>query len=58
MMFLTSDLLLGLYSTLLNDPMIHVVYMLLFYLALLLLTLSSFHSSDRSFQHSNSLMNK
>ena len=58
MMFLTSDLLLGLYSTLLNDPMIHVVYMLLFYLALLLLTLSSFHSADRSFQHSNSLMNK
>ena len=45
-MFLTSDLLLGLYSTLLNDPMIHVAYMFLFYLALLLLTLSSPRSSD------------
>lgn len=44
-MFLTSDLLLGLYGTLLKDPMIHVVYMFLFYLALLLLTFSHAHSS-------------
>ena len=58
MMFLTSDLLLGLYSTLLKDPMIHVVYMLLFYLALLLLTLSSSRASDGSFRNSNPLMNQ
>ena len=44
-MFLTSDLLLGLYGTLLKDPMIHVVYMFLFYLALLLLTFSHARSS-------------
>ena len=44
-LFLISDLLLGLYGTLLTDPMIHVIYMFLFYTALLMLTLSSAHSS-------------
>lgn len=47
-LFFTSDLLLGLYGTLLNDPMIHVVYMFLFYTALLLLTLSPGHAAAAS----------
>ena len=46
-LFLVSDLLLGLYTALLKDPMIHVVYMFLFYLALLLLTLAPARSSSR-----------
>ena len=37
---LVSDLLLGLYATLLNDPTVHMIYMGLFDLALLLLTVS------------------
>ena len=44
-LFLTSDLLLGLYSALIADPMIHVVYMFLFYVALLLITISPALSS-------------
>ena len=38
-LLLISDLLLGLYTTLLNDPMIHVTCTFLFYTALLILTL-------------------
>ena len=38
--FVVSDLLLGLFFTLVNHPVIHVVYMCLFYLALLLLAIS------------------
>ena len=38
--FVLSDLLLGLFFTLLNHPIIHVVYMFFFYVALLLLAIS------------------
>lgn len=44
-MLLISDLLLGMYATLLNDPMIHVVYMFLFYIALLLIATYSSNNS-------------
>ena len=37
-LFLISDLLLGVYAAVLGDPMIHAAYMLLFYLAVLMLT--------------------
>ena len=45
-MFLISDALLGLYGTLMSAPIIHVVYMFLFYLALLILTIYTTDSSD------------
>ena len=38
-MFVVSDLLLGTYFTVLPDPLVHVIYMLLFYLALLLMAI-------------------
>ena len=37
-MFVCSDILLGLFFTVFHDPIVHVVYMMLFYLALLLMT--------------------
>ena len=43
-LLLISDLLLGLYATLLNDPMMHVTCTFLFYTALLILTLESSRS--------------
>ena len=46
MLFLISDLLLGLYGTLLEDPIIHAVYMFLFYTALLMLTLGPSRSAE------------
>ncbi len=46
LMFLISDLLLGLYIALLSDPKIHVIYMFLFYTALLTLTVSDSRSSE------------
>ena len=52
-LFLTSDLLLGLYAALLEDPMIHVVYMFLFYLALLLLTLGPARYADSGLPESS-----
>lgn len=46
LLFLISDLLLGLYAMLLAEPMIHVVYMFLFYIALLMLTLGPSRSAS------------
>lgn len=46
LLFLISDLLLGLYAMLLAEPIIHVVYMFLFYIALLMLTLGPSRSSS------------
>ena len=47
-LFFVSDLLLGLFIAVLHDPMIHVVYMFLFYLALLVLTISPSFSKERA----------
>ena len=46
MMFLLSDLLLGMYATLLNEPIVHVVYMVLFYVALLVVAISPTRSEE------------
>ena len=38
-MFVCSDILLGLFFTVFHDPAVHVIYMMLFYLALLLMAI-------------------
>ncbi len=44
-MFVVSDALLGVFHALFNDPFIHIVYMLLFYIALLLFALGDEETS-------------
>ena len=55
-MFVCSDILLGLFFTVFHDPAVHVVYMMLFYLALLLMAIGKEAGKDSDAQRKKRLI--